>query len=241
MRKLFSYFSRGEWILWLTSLSLILIAFVLFSGDGYLTLTASLIGVTSLIFCAKGNPVGQALMVIFSVLYGSISYSCAYYGEMLTYLGMTAPMALFSLIAWLVHPYKGNRSEVAVNRLRHREIPLILLLTTIVTAGFYFVLDAFGTANMLPSTISVATSFAAVYLTFRRCPYFALVYAANDLVLIVLWVLAAKTDISYLSVIICFSVFFVNDLYGFINWRRMERRQVTYATEIKEPTECSSV
>lgn len=225
MRKLLSYFTRGEWALWLSSLSLILISFFLFSRDGYLTLAASLIGVTSLIFCAKGNPFGQGLMVIFSVLYGIISYSFAYYGEMITYLGMTAPMALFSLIAWLIHPYRGNRSEVAVNRLRAREIPLILVLTAAVTGGFYFILKVFGTANLLPSTLSVATSFGAVYLTFRRCPYFALVYAANDLVLILLWALAAMHDVSYLSVIICFAVFLVNDLYGFVSWRRMERRQ----------------
>ena len=34
---------------------------------------------------------------------------------MITYLGMTMPMAAFALITWLRHPYKGNRSEVQVN------------------------------------------------------------------------------------------------------------------------------
>lgn len=50
----------------------------------------------------------------------------------------------------------------------------------------YFILRAFNTANIIPGTISVTTSFVAVYLTFRRSPYFALAYAANDVVLIVL-------------------------------------------------------
>ena len=39
-----------------------------------MTLAASLIGTTSLIFNAKGNPIGQALMIVFSLLYGVISY-----------------------------------------------------------------------------------------------------------------------------------------------------------------------
>ena len=95
----------------------------------------------------------------------------------------------------------------------------------IVTVIFYFVLRYFNTANLVPSTLSVTTSFIAVYLTFRRSPYFALAYAMNDVVLIVLWILASITDISYLSVVICFVVFFVNDMYGFINWRRMEKKQ----------------
>ena len=103
------------------------------------------------------------------------------------------------------------------------------VLTALVTGGFYFVLDYFGTANIIPSTLSVATSFIAVYLTFRRSSYFALAYAANDVVLIILWVLAAVEDIRYLSVIICFVMFLVNDLYGFVNWKRMEKRQLQTA------------
>jgi len=83
----------------------------------------------------------------------------------------------------------------------------------------------FHTANMLPSTLSVTTSFLAVYLTFRRSPYFALAYAANDMVLIVLWSLAATEQPSYLSVTACFGMFLINDLYGFVSWRRMQKRQ----------------
>lgn len=103
------------------------------------------------------------------------------------------------------------------------------LLSIAVTAAFYFILDHFHTANMLPSTLSVTTSFIAVYLTFRRSPYFALVYAANDLVLILLWTLAAKENVTYISVIICFVMFLINDLYGFISWRAMEKRQTQTA------------
>ena len=219
------YFTKFELGLWSGSTLAVIVTFLLLDRSNYLSLVASLIGVTSLIFNAKGNPFGQLLMVIFGILYGIISYSFRYYGEMITYLGMTAPMALFALIAWLRNPYKGNKAEVAVNRLHGWEIGWMLLLTAAVTALFYLILAYFHTANLIPSTLSVTTSFVAVYLTFRRSPYFALAYAANDLVLIVLWVLAAVTDITYSSVIICFVVFLVNDLYGFISWRKMEKRQ----------------
>lgn len=223
------YFTKTELALWSSSTAGILIAFFLFDRTNLLTLAASLIGVTSLIFNAKGNPIGQLLMVVFSILYGIISYTFRYYGEMITYLGMTGPMALFALITWLRHPFKGNKAEVTVNRLENAEVLWMLLPSIAVTAAFYFILDHFHTANMLPSTLSVTTSFIAVYLTFRRSPYFALVYAANDLVLILLWSLAARENITYLSVIICFVMFLINDLYGFISWRAMEKRQTQTA------------
>lgn len=219
------YFTKAELILWGSSAMLILLSFLIFDRVNYITLVASLIGVTSLIFNAKGNPIGQALMIVFSLLYGMISYRFSYYGEMATYLGMTAPMALFALISWLRNPYKGNKAEVAVNRMGAVEWLFMLVLSALVTVAFYFILDHFGTANMLPSTLSVTTSFIAVYLTFRRSPFFALAYAANDIVLIILWVLASAKDISYLSVVICFVLFLVNDIYGFVSWRKMERRQ----------------
>lgn len=225
MKKLFAYFSKFELILWSSSVLLIILSFCIFDRKSYLTLIASLIGVTSLIFNAKGNPVGQALMIVFSVLYGIISYAFAYYGEMITYLGMTMPMAVFSLIAWLKNPYKGNKSEVRVNSIGKSEQAFMWTLTIAVTVVFYFILKYFGTANIIPSTISVATSFLAVYLTFRRCPTFALAYAANDVVLIILWVLASLTDIRYISVVVCFVAFLFNDIYGYINWQKMKKRQ----------------
>lgn len=219
------YFKTSEIVLWCISILLITISFGLFDRNNYLTLAASVIGVTSLIFNAKGNPFGQLLMVIFSLLYGIISFTFSYYGEMATYLGMTAPMAVFSLISWLKNPYSGNKSEVKINRLTLKEIVFMMILTVIVTVVFYFVLVYFNTANIIPSTISVTTSFLAVYLTFRRSACYAVAYAANDVVLIVLWILASLSDISYLSVVICFAVFLINDLYGFFSWRKMEKRQ----------------
>lgn len=226
MKKLSTYFTKGELTLWGSSSALILISFLIFDRVNTMTLAASLIGTTSLIFNAKGNPIGQALMILFSLLYGLISYTFSYYGEMITYLGMTAPMALFALITWLRNPFGGNRAEVAVNQIKRNELYGALALTALVTIGFYFILDHFETANIIPSTLSVTTTFIAVYLTFRRSPYFALAYAANDIVLIILWALAAAEDISYLSVLICFAMFLVNDFYGFVNWKRMEKRQL---------------
>lgn len=225
MKKLFTYFSKTELILWSTSVIFIFVAFYLFDRENYLTLIASLLGVTSLIFNAKGNPIGQALMIAFSLLYGIISYTFAYYGEMITYLGMTMPMAIFALIAWLKNPYKGNKAEVKVNSIAKTEQTFMYLLCLIVTVVFYFILKYFNTANIIPSTISVTTSFLAVYLTFRRCPTFALAYATNDVVLIILWTLASLTDIRYISVVFCFVAFLFNDLYGYISWQRMKRRQ----------------
>lgn len=225
MKKILRYFTKGEWALWLTSLTLIIISFIFSPTKDYLSFISSLIGVTSLIFAAKGNPISQMMMIIFSIMYGIISFGFAYYGEVITYVLMTGPMAVYALISWLKNPYKGNRTEVKVNRLSPGEVILMFVGAAAVTLVFYFILRAFGTENLLISTLSVTTSFLAVYMTARRSPYFALAYAANDVVLIILWTLASIKNPEYISTIACFAVFLANDIYGFISWRRMEKRQ----------------
>lgn len=225
IKRICRYFTAQEKCLWGVSATAIVVSFLLVDGRDYLTLLASLIGMTSIIINAKGNPLGQGMMVVFSLLYGYISYACAYYGEMITYLGMTGPMAALALVSWLRHPFQGNRSQVQVNRVSGREHIALLFLTAGVTAGFYYILRALGTANLLPSTVSVATSFWAVYLTFRRSPLFSIGYAANDIVLMILWSMAADGDKGYLPVVVCFAAFLANDIYGYISWQRMAKHQ----------------
>lgn len=225
IKKLTGYFTKFEICLFSSSVVFILLSFIIFDRANYLSLISSLVGVVCLTFGAKGNPISHVLTIIFSLLYGVISYSFSYYGEMITYLGMTLPMSVYGLYTWTKNLYKGNKLEVTVSHLSKEIILKMLIYTALVTVIFYFILGALDTKYLFVSTLSVATSFAAVYLCAKRSPYFALAYALNDIVLIILWTLAAITDISYLSVIICFIVFLINDFYSFTNWRRMRKRQ----------------
>lgn len=220
----FAKLSRFEKLFWIFSLLVIGGGFILLESGDYLTLIASLIGVTSLILVAKGDAWGQILVVIFALIYAVISWKLRYYGEMITYVGMSAPIALLSVIEWVRHPFCGT-TEVEVVELSRKKIIKIMILTAAVTFAFYFILRGFETNNLIVSTISVTTSFSASYLMLCRSPYYAVAYAANDIVLIVLWILAAIYDSEYIPMVLCFVMFFANDLYGFVNWTRMMKRQ----------------
>ena len=222
---LFRSFTKFEWFLWLGSLVTVVCAYA-FSSDGeLLSLVASLVGVTALIFVAKGKVLGQVLCVVFSVFYGVVSFFSRYYGEMITYLGMSAPIAVVSIVTWLKNPSRENSGEVKVNALHGKEYFGLTIAGLAVTAAFYFLLKAFDTDRLAVSTLSVLTSFLAAYLTMRRSEYYALAYAANDVVLIVLWVLASLRVPGRLPMVACFLAFLANDIYGFVNWLKMKKRQ----------------
>lgn len=225
MKKFFKSIKLTEWLIWSISVVAATASFFAFKNANYHYLAGAIIGFTALVFVSKGNPLGQVLTVAFAVFYGIISYSFKYYGEMLTYLGMTAPIAIAALVMWLKNPYKGDASQVKVNTLSKKEQALFALLCVAVTVAFYFILKAFGTANLIVSTVSVFTSFAASYLTLRRSRFYAVGYALNDIVLIVMWSLACKQSLTYLPMVICFTAFLALDIYGFINWSAMKRMQ----------------
>ena len=220
----FSLLNRFEWGLLISSLIIVSFCFLLVPEKSLLSLFASLVGVTALIFLAKGHILGQFLIILFSILYGIISYRFSYYGEMITYVGMSMPMAILSTISWLRNTY-SNTHEVKIASISQKRACLLFLLCVPVTVIFYFILRFLGTQSLVFSTLSVATSFLAASLTFLRSSYFALGYAINDLVLIVLWVLASIQDISYLPMIVCFVVFLINDLYGFVSWQKRKIQQ----------------
>ena len=114
--------TKKEWIIWLGSICIVCVSNLLTTDFDLPTLVAALVGVTSLIFAAKGNVWAQILMVIFSILYGIISYRFHYWGEMITYLGMTMPMAIWSMITWLRNPSGGNGNVVKIQKLNRKHI-----------------------------------------------------------------------------------------------------------------------
>lgn len=220
----FKALNKFELCLWLISMFVIAVSSLFSSAQGLLATIASLLGVTALIFIAKGMVAGQFFIMAFAILYGIVSLEAKYYGEMMTYVGMSLPMAIVSTVSWIKHPHKdSNRVEIA--KITPFKIAVMLILTALVTFAFYFILKALSTASLFFSTVSIATSFLAASLTFLRSPYYALAYAANDIVLIILWVIASIKDISNLSMVFCFIMFLINDIYGFYSWKKMQKEQ----------------
>lgn len=230
MKNPFKILTKFDICLWAVSVIAIILAFSLSPRRDYMTLASSITGVSALMFVAKGNVLGQFITVIFAVFYGVVSYFYKYYGEMITYLGMSAPASILAIISWLRHPYKDS-AQVAVGTLNAKKITILCVFSAAVTVAFYFILDALDTTNLIISTISVTTSMLAASLTFLRSPLYGIAYSCNDVVLIIMWVLATVKDISYLPMVMCFVLFLVYDMYGFFYWSVMKKRQKNKDTE----------
>ena len=225
MKKIFAYFTKFEWGLLVGSIAMLTFAFVINPNKDVLTFVGSLIGAVALVFLAKANITGQVLTIVFSTLYGIVSFKNHYYGEVITYVCMTMPSNIVSIVTWLKHPFQGQQTQVEIAEVGAKKTIAILAVSAVVTVAFYFVLKALGTASLIVSTISIFTSSVAVLFGIFRSKYYAIGYATNDVVLIVLWVIATIKDSSNLCMVLCFVVFLVSDLYAFVNWTKLQKQQ----------------
>ena len=225
MTNPFSNFRYYDYILLVVSVAVVITSNIMTGTVSPLVLVATSLGVIALLFLAKGNVWGQIICIIFCILYGIISFETRYYGEMITYVCMSLPMAVVSTVSWLKNPSEKDKSAVEIHKLTKREKILSVIFSIIVTWIFYYILKAFNTANLTVSTLSITTSFLASYLTYYRNPYYAFWYGINDIVLIVLWIVATINDFSYFPMIICFVIFLINDSYAFILWKIRQKKQ----------------
>ena len=210
--------------LWIFSLVIVSLSYLFLPEKDYINLIVSLIGVTSLIFVAKGNVIGHIFGILFSVIYAFIATYYHYYGELITYACLNIPIEISIIYTWLKHPYQDT-NEVEIKTVQKKEWILLSIGTILITIIFYFILKYFNTTNLVFSTLSISTSFFASTLSFLRSPYYALGYCANDIMLIILWILASLENMAYFPMVICFIMFFVNDVYGYYNWKKIYRRQ----------------
>ena len=127
LKQFFRSFTGFEWALWIGSVAVTVAAFLLTGNTQYYYLFGSVLGATALILVSKGNVAGQILVVFFSIFYAAVSYRLRYFGEMITYLGMSLPIAVVAVVTWLKNPFRGNKTEVTVNHISALEYVLLVL------------------------------------------------------------------------------------------------------------------
>ncbi len=219
----------GKWnwleiVLLILGLGGIVACFFISNEKSYLSLFASVVGVVSVMFTAKKLKFAPVLSIAYNLLYAAVAFTQSFYGEVIVYLCVLLPLSILTLVGWL----KSRKKEEVVvvpNKIKGKEIAILISLIAPVFAGMYFLLLALGTSNLLISTFSFVTALFAAYLLFRRNPFYAVIYSINSIILIVLWTITIiNQGIQFLPMVINFALFFVLDIYAIFNWFK-EKKQ----------------
>ena len=230
MKKLFKDWKIWEFVFLATCWVVILSIFFLSKEKSVLSLITSLLGTTSVFIWAKGLFFAPFLDIAYNVLYATISIITCYYGEAIIYIFIMMPISICSIVSWIKNK-KEDSLLVKVNNVNRKEWLYLILSAVVLTFGFYFLLKALNTSQLIVSTISLISSVIGAYLLLRRSSYYAIAFIFNDIILIVLWALSIGSfGLAYLPNVLSFTIFLFNDTYGFIRWKKEEKAAKTLET-----------
>ncbi len=224
MRKILKNWTKFENFLLFGSIIMVSLIGIIYKSD-LLTISCSIVGIITALLLAKGKNLGQVFGVLITLLYSIVSFKNKFYGEVFIYIVLMLPMYIAGIISWVKHQNKATNS-VEINKITDREWILMFIVMVIIFIAVYFLLEIFNTSEILVSTFSVIASIFAVYLQIRRSRFSFYFYVINDLILIILWgIPVVKGNFLLLPMLFNPIINLINDSYGIINWRNLEKIQ----------------
>lgn len=237
MKEFFKKLNWFERIFPIVAIIIVIISFVVGTEKNWLSFVSSLVGIVAFFCVAKGFFIAPFLCITQSVLYLILSISQKFYGEIIL-AAIYIISAIITIITWLRNRNKEDKSYVQVNKIKPFEYYLVLPLFAVVGVGCYFMLKAFDTNELLTSTLSMVASLISCYLLIRRSSYYSVGYIANDVIVVVLWCLTIKNvGLVFLPTILGYALYFINDVYGLVNWKIMEKKQSKQVEKVETKPE----
>ncbi len=233
MKSFFKELSIFEYLLLFISPIVIITVGIVFKSDA-LTICSSAIGVVGVFLLSKGKILGQFLAIIVAVLYSIVSFYQGFYGEVIIYVALIIPMSIWGIIEWAKHKNRVSKS-VKINSISYKEWIVVSCFAALIFVGFYFLLKALNTNELIVSTISVLSSIFGEYLLARRSKYGFVSYILNDIILIVLWAIPVfQGNLMVLAMLMNPIVNLFNDIYGVVNWTRLQKSQKRMQNQTEE-------
>lgn len=209
----------------LSGVIVLVVSGILLGSEWYIIIN-TILGILCVFTQAKGKVSTQFIGIVYFCFYIFICYKQKYFGEAILYLAIMLPMYVYGAIHWLSHREKQDNFVLVRNNLPKKEWIIMFVSLAAISVAVYFVLKLLGTAKLLTNTISFVSMLPAVYLLMRRCKWNNVAFLINDFFVPVLWLfLVIEGDWSFLPMVIYFVFQLTYDIYGIINWIKLEKRQ----------------
>ncbi|MED4753688.1 nicotinamide riboside transporter PnuC [Brevibacillus choshinensis] len=222
------YFADWSWFerLWLLAFTVVNVYLFFALDDTLIGLIASLTGMLSVVLVAKGKTWNYYPGIINVVLYAFVAYGQKYYGEVMLNLLYFLPMQFIGLFMWRkngLSEEKRNDVRVAVMTNRARIYWSVLCLA--VTVVYAWVLKTMGGALPFIDSLTAVLSIVAMIFMVKRFVEQWVVWIIIDVLTIYMWLVAFMGDGNDVSILVMWTAYLMNAIYGWLNWRTQYRMQ----------------
>lgn len=217
------------WLLVFTAVNLWLYAAW---DDTLVGLVTSLTGMMTVVLVAKGKVSNYYFGVVNVVLYAYTSWLSGYYGEVMLNLLYFFPMQFVGLYLWTRHRRgDGDGSapvptgDVEVGHLSWPQRFAWLAVSAAAVAAYGWVLDRLGGTLPFFDSTSTVLSIIAMVLMVKRVSEQWVLWIAVNAVSVLMWLHVVGEGGRDVTMVVMWSAYLVNSVYGLYNWHRLEGRK----------------
>jgi len=220
IKDFFKDWTRFE-IGWLAVFTIVNIYLFFAWNDNVLGLITSLTGMMCVVLVAKGRISNYYWGIINVALYAYISYQNKYFGEYMLNAYYYFPMQFIGLWLWNRNRKKSDVVKVKLMSWRMRFIWLGISAASVYFYGLWLQ-HLGGNSPFIDSTSTVLSVIAQVLMVLAFMEQWIL-WIVVDVVSIVLWVIPLLNGGTDISMVVMWSAFLINAIYGAYNWTKMGR------------------
>jgi len=218
----------GGWSLfekiWLIAFTIINIYLFFAWHDSWIGLTASLTGMICVVLTAKARISSFYFGLINILAYSYVAYSSAYYGDVMLNMLYFLPMTFVGIYFWKRNLKSDKKGEVVVKSLKWKE-RLIWFTNSIIILFIYGLILTLikGRLPFIDSATTVFSVIATIMLNKRLTEQW-FYWIIVDVLSIIMWAYIFFTSGGDVSILVMWSAFLVNAVYGYYNWKKLERK-----------------
>lgn len=191
--------------------------------DTLIGLTASLTGMLCVVLTAKGKISSFYWGLINIFAYSYVAYQSAYYGDVMLNLLYFLPMTFVGIYYWRKNISKENETVIA-RSLSWKSKLLWFFISVVVIIDYGFLLKWMnGTLPFVDSLTTVFSIVATILLNKRYTDQW-FYWIMVDVWSIIMWVFIFIRDGNQVSMLVMWSAFLANALYGYYNWKKLEKQ-----------------
>lgn len=217
---------------WLFSFTLINIYLFFAWSDSLLGLISSISGMLCVVLVAKGKIANYYFGIVQTLTYAYIAYVYGLYGEVMLNALFYFPVQFIGIYMWKKHKTdRGVKGEdVKVRSLTKTGWFYTLSSILILTIAYGFFLKYLGGNLVWTDSATNVLSIAAQILMLKRYTEQWLLWISVNVLSIFLWLGALISQGGNdFSMLVMWSAFLVNSIYGYVNWRKLSIKQVQEA------------
>lgn len=232
MKDYFKDWNLWDWS-WTLIASIIGIWLGMQWGEGgmrtLLSIATCLTGLWCVILVAKGRIFNYYVGIINVIGYAYIAYGYQLYGEVMLNALYFLPMQFIGLYIWMKNKDVAVKDKVIIefmSVLNRVKWVIVSIIFVIIYGAF---LDWLGDPiPYLDSASTVLSVIAMLLMAFRYMEQWVL-WIVVDIVSIIMWVLVVMDKgANDIAMLVMWSAYLINAVYGFIAWIKMYNKQVDY-------------